>query len=174
MGATDSLTLQLREVPLPDDAILGADGFYLNRPGFWFGAMGVAACWWGGAAGAARDVRRAVQRRPDDPHRLAHLGAIAAELEATRALLEDAARRCDDGPPHGGLHRLATTVRAQTAAACERILEHGRAALGSGPLCHDAEVARRFADLQVYISQFRDGAELAELGATVLSEDDPW
>ncbi|WP_222843977.1 acyl-CoA dehydrogenase [Cellulosimicrobium sp. CUA-896] len=33
---------------------VGAAGWYLERPGFAWGGIGVAACWWGGAVGLAR------------------------------------------------------------------------------------------------------------------------
>ena len=32
---------------------VGTAGDYLSRPGFWHGAIGVAACWYGGACGVA-------------------------------------------------------------------------------------------------------------------------
>ena len=47
-------------------------------PGFWHGAVGVAAVWWGGARGVARALARADVRRPLNPHALAHAGAVDA------------------------------------------------------------------------------------------------
>ena len=35
------------------EIVVGADGWYLDRPGFWNGAIGPAACWAGAAAGIA-------------------------------------------------------------------------------------------------------------------------
>ena len=43
---------------------VGGPGAYLDRPGFWHGGAGVAACWYGGALGAAR-VLLAAARAPD-------------------------------------------------------------------------------------------------------------
>jgi len=45
------------EVTLPATAVVGPPGFYLDRPGFWYGAIGVAACWGGGAAGLVDAVQ---------------------------------------------------------------------------------------------------------------------
>ena len=53
-----------------------------SRPGFWHGAVGVAAVWWGGARGVARALARADARRPLNPHALAHAGAVDAALAA--------------------------------------------------------------------------------------------
>ncbi len=39
---------------------IGEPGAYLDRPGFWHGAIGVAACWYGGAVAVADELRRRV------------------------------------------------------------------------------------------------------------------
>src|SRR6478735_4893568 len=53
--------------------VVAVDDWYLRRPGFWHGAIGVAACWAGCVDGV---VRRLAPRWPDEPHARAHLGAI--------------------------------------------------------------------------------------------------
>ena len=52
---------------------VGPDGWYLERPGFWFGAAGVAACWYGGARGLVEEVIRSIGPNPSEPI-LAELG----------------------------------------------------------------------------------------------------
>jgi hypothetical protein len=37
-------------------AAVGAPRAYLNRVGFWYGAIGVAACWYGGAVAIGRPL----------------------------------------------------------------------------------------------------------------------
>ena len=37
------------DVRLPSDCLIGGPNWYLERPGFWHGAVGPAACWAGGA-----------------------------------------------------------------------------------------------------------------------------
>ncbi len=174
MAATDSRTLRLDSVPVSADMLVGGDGFYLRRRGFWLGAMGVAACWWGGALGVAGDVRSAMDHRPPDPHRLAGLAAVAADVRGMRALLRETAACCDDDRGPEELRRLAGILRAQVSQGVDRVLARARAVLGSGPLCHDGTVARRFVDLHIYLSQYRNGAELAELGELLLSGDHDW
>jgi hypothetical protein len=43
---------------------VGDPGWYLIRPGFAWGGIGVAACWYGGAVGVADAVLRAAGRSP--------------------------------------------------------------------------------------------------------------
>src|SRR6185312_11751898 len=47
MAASDSRTVQFHDVMA---AAVGEPGQYVARPGFWHGGIGVAACWYGGAA----------------------------------------------------------------------------------------------------------------------------
>ena len=51
MAASDSHTFVFDDVAIPLERSIGGPNFYLERPGFWFGASGVAACWFGGAEG---------------------------------------------------------------------------------------------------------------------------
>lgn len=59
--------------------LLGAPEFYLQRPGFWHGGAGIAACWYGAAAAIAEHVRRS-PRVANNPFAAAHLGAIDERL----------------------------------------------------------------------------------------------
>ncbi|RII90553.1 SAM-dependent methyltransferase, partial [Clavibacter michiganensis] len=45
---------------------VGAPGWYLERPGFHWGGIQVAACWYGGAVGLARTLLRAASREGAD------------------------------------------------------------------------------------------------------------
>ncbi|HEY0217674.1 MAG TPA: acyl-CoA dehydrogenase, partial [Cellulomonas sp.] len=74
---------------------VGAPGWYLDRPGFWWGGIGVAACWFGGAVAVARRVLEAATSRPDDVLLAMHLGALDERLEAARLVLADAATAVD-------------------------------------------------------------------------------
>jgi alkylation response protein AidB-like acyl-CoA dehydrogenase len=76
-------------------------GEYLQRAGFWYGAIGVAACWLGGARGVAAALYRAVGNEQNsaarDPHAQAHLGAVDAGLTAADAVLIATACQVDAG-----------------------------------------------------------------------------
>ena len=142
---------------------IGAPRAYLQRPGFWQGGGGIAACWFGAASAIGDFVRRDAARRAD-PYKLAHLGAIDAALTGAASLLRESAARIDrepqaDAMPDAFVSRLAAERAAMS------VVEHAGRALGAGPLCRDAHFARLMADLPVFIRQShaeRDEAVLAE------------
>lgn len=173
MASTESRTLLLDGVEIARERLIGDEDFYIRRPGFWMGAMGVAACWWGGARSIVETTLSAIEQRGEDPYRLARAGALYAGVEATGALLREAAHHCDAGAETAVLRRLALTTRAQAAHTSGEVLDVARGVLGSSPLCHDAALGRRVADLYVYISQFREGAELADLATAALQARAP-
>lgn len=151
---------------------VGADGWYLRRPGFAIGGMGVAACWFGGAVGLARTLYSALVGR-SDPHALAHLGAIDEQLEAARLVLADAARRAS-GADRATARILAKRVRATVARTCDDVLARTARALGPAPLALDAEHAKRVADLQLYVRQHHAERDLASLGEALTASEAPW
>ena len=69
--------------------------WYLKRAGFWHGACGPASCWAGGAVGL---VDYALKQARDDPHTLAHLGAITASAWGMRSYLDSAGNEIDANP----------------------------------------------------------------------------
>ncbi|TAJ47927.1 MAG: acyl-CoA dehydrogenase [Herbiconiux sp.] len=73
---------------------VGQPGWYLERAGFEWGGIGVAACWFGGAVGVARRVVAAAQKRGDDIGYL-HAGRVAASVSAAGSALASAARAID-------------------------------------------------------------------------------
>lgn len=162
MAGSDSVTVALDDVAVDDGDVVGRPGFYLERPGFWVGAVGVAACWFGGAIGVCRPlVHAAVKGRLDD-HGLAALGEAWSALEAAGALLATTARRVD---ADGHVTRLeAEVVRAAVVRAAATTVEAVGAGLGAGPLTSDRRHAQRVADLGVYLRQHHAGRDLAELG----------
>jgi alkylation response protein AidB-like acyl-CoA dehydrogenase len=145
---------------------VGDPGDYLNRPGFWHGAIGVAACWLGGARRVAHPLYRCASGESADAYTLAHLGAVDAALAAGEAILGSAAAQIDSDPfDRAGIAQLVAR-RARTVvehAVDEAITRTGRA-LGPGPLCQDGRHAQRVADLTIYVRQSHAERDLAELG----------
>ncbi len=142
---------------------------YLNRPGFWHGAIGVAACWLGGARKVAEPLYRCARSQSADAYSLAHLGAVDAALAAGDAILGAAALHIDADPFDRTRTAQLLARRARTIvehAAEEAITRTGRA-LGPGPLCQDGRHAQRVADLTIYIRQSHAERDLAELGRLV-------
>ncbi|MEV0005153.1 acyl-CoA dehydrogenase family protein [Micromonospora sp. NPDC050980] len=169
MAATDSRTVRFDGVTAVP---VGGPGCYTARAGFWHGGVGVAACWYGGAVGVADTLHAAARRRPLSPHALAHLGAVDAALAAARAVLFAAADEIDAHPTRDA-DRLAHQVRATVEATATTVVDRVGRALGAGPLCQDADHARRVADLTVYLRQSHAEADLAHLGELVTTDGDP-
>jgi hypothetical protein len=166
MRESDSPAVEI-DAEIDAEAAVGGVGWYTRRPGFWHGAVGVAACWLGGAQAVAAPLGRAAS-----PHALAHLGAVDAQLAAAGALLEAAAREIDAAPGLGGApaERRARRVRAVVEATATDALARVGRALGAGPLCHDAVHAQRVADLTVYLRQSHAEVDLERLGQLVADD----
>jgi len=149
---------------------VGAPGWYLTRPGFAWGGMGVAACWQGGACGLQATLLRASQRRTGELAGL-HVGIVDAALHASAAVLREAAALIDAGRAQGPAGDvLGLRVRAVVADAAERTLRQVGHALGPAPLAFDEDHARRVADLELYVRQHHAERDLARLGSAVVSE----
>jgi hypothetical protein len=146
---------------------VGAPGWYLTRPGFAWGAIGVAACWHGGAAGlGATLLLRSAGREGDLPD--LHAGIVDAALHASAAVLASAARDLDAGRASGPAGDIAgLRARAVVAETVERVIRQVGHALGPAPLAFDEEHARRVADLELYVRQHHAERDLARLGAAV-------
>ncbi|OBH41816.1 acyl-CoA dehydrogenase family protein [Mycobacterium mantenii] len=145
---------------------VGDPGDYLTRPGFWHGAIGVAACWLGGARRVADPLYRCAASQSADAYSLAHLGAVDAALAASDAILAVAASQVDDDPfdRSGRAQLLARRVRTVVEHAVDEAITRTGRALGPGPLCQDGRHAQRVADLSIYIRQSHAERDLAELG----------
>jgi hypothetical protein len=133
--------------------IVGHVNGYLDRPGFWHGGAGIAACWFGAAAEIGTRVRD-LQVGRDDVHALAHLGAIDAALASGAALLRECACMIDAKPAEDAV-RIALRARGAIADMVETVIHHAGRAIGPGPLCGEADFARRIADLPIFVRQSR-------------------
>ncbi len=147
---------------------VGEAGWYLERDGFAWGGMGVAAVWYGGAVGVARRMVRQARERDLDQVGQAHLGAVDAALHAARAVLAEAAGALDEGRAHGGAGAdLALRVRQVVHDAAEEVLRRADHALGPAPLAREADHAARTADLHLYLRQHHGERDAAALGRRV-------
>jgi alkylation response protein AidB-like acyl-CoA dehydrogenase len=163
--ATRTATVTLRGLNLPETSIVGRDDWYLRRPGFWHGACGPACCWAGGAEGL-RDY--AVNQKRTDPHTLAHLGAMDAELWALRAYLETAGREIDQDPRDArAAQRRALTLRHLVERSCTDVLRRLTRAYGPHPLAMNESVSRRYSELDLYLRQSHAERDLEALGSCV-------
>ena len=168
-----STGLDLTDVP---GQAVGPPGWYLSRPGFAWGGLGVAAVWLGGAMGIARTMRAAAQGREPDQIGLLLLGRVDAGLTAGAAVLTEAAHAVDQGLAQGE-HAWARCVRTRQVVhdACESVLESAAHSLGPGPLAGDERHAARIADLQLYLRQHKAERDEAVVGrALVDGMPTPW
>lgn len=155
---------------------VGDPGWYLARPGFAWGGLGVAAIWYGGAVGVARRLLSAATTREPDQIATMHLGAVDASLHAARCALAEAAATIDahrlDGPD-GALSALR--VRQVVALVAEDVLSRAAHGLGPGPLATDEDHARRVVDLGLYLRQWHAERDQAALGRDIVAlHEIPW
>jgi alkylation response protein AidB-like acyl-CoA dehydrogenase len=166
-----SLPVEMRDVPATP---VGPPGWYLRRDGFAWGGIGVAAVWYGGAAGLARRLARPRDRERDQVSHL-HLGSVEAGLAAARALLGEAAVAVDEGRASGEDGAAwALRVRAVVAETCEGVLRAAEHDLGPGPQVAEAEHAARLADLRLYLRQHHAERDVAALGRHVEQRGGSW
>ncbi len=142
---------------------VGRPGDYLSRPGFWIGAIGVAACWYGGSREVAQALYSSAHRRQGDPITMAHLGAVHTAISEDVAVLRSAAEKVDRRP-WSDHSVLALTVRDTIERNATEIIDHVGRALGPGPLATDAFHSRTVADLSVYIRQSHAEHDRGEIG----------
>lgn len=151
---------------------VGEADWYLRRPGFAWGGMGVAACWLGGALGLYDSLLRGVAKRPGPLSDL-HVGTVDVALHGAIATMTGAAALIDAGAANGPAgETLALRVRSVVADAVERTLRQVGHALGPAPLAFDEAHARRVADLELYVRQHHAERDLATLGAAVQPSPD--
>lgn len=166
IGMADSLshTLDFDGPVITDDCVVGGAGFYVDRPGFWFGAAGVAACWYGGALGLVKSLMNSLSKDPN-AHVQADLGMAIAGIEAMRAILHRTAEAFDADPVDAGgsAHFRALVARQIVHDTSLEVLARVGSAGGARPLCLDQDQSRRAADLFVYLSQHHGGSDAAEL-----------
>ena len=152
--------------------LVGEAGSYVGRPGFWQGAIGVAACWHGAATAIARTLKVACCKR-NDAHALAHLGYVHAALAASASALRMAAAWIDRHPERDA-QLLALSTRAYVERAATETIDRVGRALGAAPLCTDAEHAQRVSDLSVFMRQSHAEHDLEALGKLTRNMPASW
>jgi alkylation response protein AidB-like acyl-CoA dehydrogenase len=154
--------------------LVGAPGWYLQRDGFAWGGIGVAAIWFGGAVGVARRLHRQATERELDQIGWAHLGTVDSVLHAARSVLVESADEIDHGRADGESGALlALRVRQVVADAVELTIRVADHALGPDPLAFEDEHATRVSDLRVYVRQHHAERDTAALGRAA-ARDQRW
>lgn len=160
-AATATHTLLCQQVNLPPSARVGGPNWYLERIGFWHGALGPAACWAGGAAGLVQAARRSHRK---NPHALAQLGALESAEWNLLAMLAQAGQQIDVGKDAViDAHRRALIVRHLIERCCVEVIDRFGRATGPQLLAFDGAVAQRSAELQLYVRQCHAEKDLENL-----------
>lgn len=175
LADTATATVDLTGIVVGAEDVIGPPGWYLDRPGFWHGAVGPAACWAGGAAGL---VDHALEHPPDDPLGRAHLGAIVARIWSVAAVLDSAGREVDaldlDKPePTAASRHRALTVRVTIDDACAEIQERFGRALGPRPLVADPGMISLDQALRVYRRQSHAERDMRAIGDLAVAARTP-
>ncbi len=145
------------------DRIVGDSGWYLERPGFWHGAIGPAACWAGAALGLVDDAR---SRSTDSEIDRVVLGELAAEEHLLTALLRDAGASADDAVDDRVVaQRTAYCVRHLVERSAQRISDTFSRHVGPRPFVSDPAIAQRLTDLHLYCRQHHGLRDLVALGS---------
>lgn len=159
MQATDTATLQFHEASAHQ---VGAENAYLERAGFWHGAAGVSACWYGATAHLAGYLISAYQQKPNH-YKAMYLGEIATALAVTQQYFYHVADLIDREPQLS--HELIIRqLRSQVEKTARQIMAAVGQALGAAPFCRNAHFARLSADLPVFIRQSHAAFDLQKIG----------
>ena len=149
---------------------VGEPGWYLDRPGFAWGGIAVAAIWFGAAAALAGELWAAAHRRKPDQIALMHIGTCDVALHTALLSLRAAAVTMDDtGISAAAAGVVAARTRAIVAQVAEQVMASVGHALGPAPLAFDTAHATRIADLTLYLRQHHAERDLAHLGTLVLT-----
>jgi hypothetical protein len=159
---TNTSKATFNNVPVSELDVVGEPGWYTDRPGFWHGACGPAACWAGGAIGL---VDFAMTQQRSDSHALAHLGAMRAQAWGLRSYLDTAGREIDEYPTNSPEAEIrALSLRHLVEQACTDILRRIPRAYGPFPLAMNQDTSRRYQELDLYLRQSHAERDLERLG----------
>lgn len=171
MADSQSHTVEFGGSLIGPDQVVGGPGFYLERPGFWFGGAGVAACWYGGAVGLLRSLVDSLGATASDLV-LVSVGQAVSRVIAMGHILKGVAGEIDDDPVDAeeGAQRRTMVARDAVREGALSVLNLVAAAGGARPLCHDRAQGQRAADLVVYLAQHHGAQDAVELGTLTLKE----
>ena len=162
---TNTATAAIANAVVSETDLIGPPRWYLDRPGFWNGACGPAACWAGGAMGLVDYARRTVS---DSPHGRAHVGAMYAAEWAMAACLKTAGDEIDREPDDkNAAVQRALAVRHTIEHFCSDILQRFGRTFGPRPLAFDKVIAQRYQEVELYIRQSHAEHDLETLGRLV-------
>lgn len=171
LGMADTVTCEVLFEAAAGE-LIGEEKIYLSRAGFWHGAAGIAACWFGGAKMLADKLCAHLKNHASarTSHAFAHLGAIDIALQQSAAVLQTTAVWIDANPTAPAMTK-ALAARGSVEANAQIVLDRVGRVVGARPFCEDAEFARMAADLPVFLRQSHAEQDLAQLGQTIARDN---
>jgi alkylation response protein AidB-like acyl-CoA dehydrogenase len=170
-GGTNTSIVVFDDATVTEADCIGDTGWYLDRPGFWHGACGPAACWAGGAIGL---VDFAMRQNRDDAHTLAHLGAMHTARWGVRSHLDRAGIEIDADPKNVIEAEIrALSLRHLIEQLCTDVLRRIPRAFGPFPLAMDEAVSLRYQELDLYLRQSHAERDLEQIGTTIRQLREP-
>jgi hypothetical protein len=170
-GETNTSNAVFEDATVTEAAVIGDPEWYIDRPGFWHGACGPAACWAGGAIGL---VDFATRQKRDDAHTLAHLGAMQAAQWGLRSHLDQAGKEIDADPTNVGEAEIrALSLRHLIEQLCTDVLRRIPRAFGPFPLAMDEAISLRYQELDLYLRQSHAERDLGRLGTKLRQLTEP-
>lgn len=157
-------TVRFDDVLVKPASFIGPPEWYGSRPGFWFGAVGVAAVW-AGIADLLLASLPGLRRHDDDISHVA-TGSVEAANWAVSALLDQAASQID-APRATDLQRaksIALSCRHSVRAQLESAILAFDQEVGPAALAFDAFLARTRTELQMSLAQTHGPRDLILLG----------
>jgi alkylation response protein AidB-like acyl-CoA dehydrogenase len=158
-------------LPIATSAAVADPDWYLERAGFWHGALAPAACWAGGAVGLVDAAWARTQPDvPISPLVEVHLGTLGGLEWELRAILRAAGDQIDTDPRDAVAARCrALAARHRVERAVGEVIDGFGRAFGPRPLIEDPAVIRRIGQLQVYVRQHHAEADLQLLARSLQS-----
>lgn len=160
-------TVQFSDARVAPGALIGPPGWYGTRPGFWYGAVGVAAMW----AGITDSLlaRLPLLLRHRDQISGAATGAIQASMWAVAALLDQAGAQIDGLPDT----RSAQSGKAIALACRHTVRSHLESAIlafdqevGPAAIAFDSDLGRTRSELTMSMAQTHGPRDLVILAET--------
>ena len=163
MAPSRSHTVHLRGLAARRDSQVGGPSFYLDRPLFFPGGVGVAAVWVGAMARVADLTLDYGAGAPASVSRSIRLGGLVLEVATGHALVGAAGARLTEVTDPGQLRAVATECRAGVGAAGRRLLDQARSLAGAAGLAFAADLTRAVDDLELYLRQQSPDADAEQL-----------
>jgi len=177
MRVSHSHTVTVTDLVVDAADVVGEPSFYLGRPGFLPGGVGVAAVWAGGLARVLDVTVAMLTGRRVTEAQDARLGRARLQLVAALTTVRTAGSRLDelwpDLPDPTTATRVAEIVtesRAIVAHAVTAALAEARILAGPAGLAFDADLGHALDDLGLYAAQLSVDAEATRAGAALRSD----